>query len=303
MGIKSTFELFKTTGKNWLELDPWRQGALMAYYAIFSIPGLLMVVMWVAGSLFGEDAVQGEISAQASNFMGEKAAKGIEQMLANQNFNDSSLMMKIVGIASLVFGATTLFFQLQKSLNYVWDVEADPENNLRKLLFDRATSLGLILVIAFLLLITLVVTAALSLLGNWIESQFGDWLLIVVQIGNFIISLLLVSLLFAAIFKVLPDVDIHWKSVWVGSVVTALLFTIGKTLLGYYFSIANPGDSFGAAGTIVLIMLWVNYSCLILFYGAEFTQVYSQRKGIRIKPSSHARWRPRHRIQQNKDSD
>lgn len=290
--MKAFWNILKTTSRNWLNADPWRQAALMAYYAIFSIPGLLMIVIWAAGSLFGEEAVQGEISKQAANFMGSKAAEGIQQLLSNQSLSESNLFMKILGIGSLVFGATTLFFQLQKSLNYIWDVEQDPENSIKKLLVDRVSSLGLILVIAFLLLITLVLTAVLNMISDYISQNFGDWMFLLIQIGNFLIPLGVITLLFAAIFKVLPDVDIHWHSVWVGAFVTALLFTVGKTLLGYYFSVAQPGDSFGAAGTIILIMLWVNYSCLILFFGAEFTQTYSREKGIRITPSEHARWRP-----------
>ena len=286
--------MLKATAKNWNDSDPFRQSAIIAYYAIFSIPGLLMIVIWVAGTLFGAEAIRGEISQQATEYMGADAAKGVEDLLASVELDQSSLIMRIIGTATLLFGATTLFFQLQKSLNYIWDVEANPNNGIKKLIVDRASSLGLILVVAFLLLITLVISALVSILGNWIDANFGDVLLYAVQGLNFLLSLGVVSLLFAVMFKFLPDVEISWNSVWVGSVVTAVLFTIGKTLLGFYFAHADPSSSFGAAGTIILVMIWVNYTCLILFFGAEFTQVHARKYNHKIKPSKHAKWRAEH---------
>ncbi|WP_223252716.1 YihY/virulence factor BrkB family protein [Owenweeksia hongkongensis] len=293
--------MLKATAKSWNDSDPFRQSAIIAYYAIFSIPGLLMIVIWVAGSLFGPEAIRGEISAQVSQFMGPEAATGIEDLLANVELNDSNFVMKTIGVLTLIFGATTLFFQLQKSLNYIWDVESSPENGIKKLILDRASSLGLILVIAFLLLITLVLSAIISILGNWIDNNFGDVLLYAVQLLNFVLSLGVVSLLFAVMFKFLPDVEISWKSVWVGSIVTAVLFSIGKTLLGLYFAHADPSSSFGAAGTIILVMIWVNYTCLILFFGAEFTQVHARKYNHKIRPSKHAKWRAEHILKNMED--
>lgn len=301
INLKSIWEMLKATGKSWNDSDPFRQSAIIAYYAIFSIPGLLMIVIWVAGTLFGADAIRGEISAQASQFMGAEAAKGVEDLLASAELDQSSFLMKTVGVLTLIFGATTLFFQLQKSLNYIWDVESSPENGIKKLVLDRASSLGLILVIAFLLLITLVLSAVISFLGNWIDNNFGDTLLYAVQVLNFLLSLGIVSLLFAVMFKFLPDVDISWKSVWVGSIVTAVLFSIGKTLLGFYFAHADPSSSFGAAGTIILVMIWVNYTCLILFFGAEFTQVHARKYNHKIRPSKHAKWRAEHILKNMED--
>ncbi len=288
------------TAKEWNADDPWRQSAIIAYYAIFSIPGLLMIVMWIAGSIFGEEAVQGEVSAQMNDFMGPEGAEGIEAILANQDMGQSTVFMKVIGIATLIFGATTLFFQLQKSLNYIWDVEAAPKNNFTKLLFDRASSLGLIMVIAFLLLITLVLSALISIVAYWIENNFGPNLLYVIQFLNFLVGLGIVTLLFGIMYKVLPDVEISWRSVWIGALVTAVLFSIGKTLLGLYFGFADPASGFGAAGTVILVMLWVNYTCLILFFGAKFTQVHARKYHHKIQPSSHARWRAEYRLKNQK---
>lgn len=295
--LSDIWSMIKTTAKNWNAADPFRESAVISYYAIFSIPGLLMIVIWVAGAFFGTEAIQGEVSTQVSQLLGRETGAEVEELLKNVALKDSSLGMKIIGIASLVFGSTTLFFQLQKSLNYIWEVEGDPQNNWTKLVRDRVSSLGLVLVIAFLLLITLVLSAVFSLLSNWLEGRFGEGFLVVIGILNFLISLGLVTVLFAIMYKVLPDVDIQWKSVWVGALVTALLFTVGKTLLGWYFAYADPSSSYGAAGTVILIMLWVNYTCQILFFGAEFTQVYAKRYGHSIQPSEHARWNAEVRLQ------
>lgn len=290
--------MLMTTAKQWYAANPFRQSALIAYYAIFSIPGLLMMITWLAGYIFGEAAIQNEITAQIGEIMGAEAAGAIENIMINARLDDSGLLMRIVGAATLIFGATTLFFNLQQSLNYIWDVKAAPKNGFKKLLIDRATGLGLILIIAFLLLITLVITAVLSVIANWIEQNFGQHLLRMVELMNFLVSLGIVTLLFAVMFKFLPDVEISWKSVWVGAIVTALLFTIGKTLLGLYFGFADPTSSYGVAGAVILIMIWVNYSCLILFFGAEFTQVYARRYHHNIVPSKHATWMA-HRILQD----
>ncbi len=282
--------LLTDTTKRWLGAEPFRQSALISYYAIFSIPGLIIIIIWAAGVFFGEEAVKGEITQQIGEAMGQEAAKGLENLVYNAYITTSSWVMKIIGIGALIFGATTLFFQLQKSLNYLWDVEPDPENNLKKFLLDRVSSLGLILVVAFLLLISLVLSSVLAILSDWITGNFGDSAYFLMEGFDFLLSFIVISLLFALMFKFLPDVEIQWKSVWVGAFATALLFTIGKTLLGIYFGMADPTSGFGAAGTVILIMIWVNYTSLILFFGAEFTYEYAHFYGHPIEPSPHAKW-------------
>src|SRR5690606_14972323 len=162
--------------------------------------------------------------------------------------------------------------------------------NLKKLLVDRASSLGLILVIAFLLLISLVLSSVIASISNFITRNFGEGMYVVIEGVNLLLGVGIVTLLFAMMFKFLPDVEIKWRSVWIGALVTSILFAIGRLLLGLYFGIADPGSSFGTAGTVILIMLWVNYTCLILFFGAEFTKVFAQNYGHPIKPSKHAKW-------------
>lgn len=278
------------TAKRWMGAEPFRQSATISYYAIFSIPGLLIIVIWAAGIFFGQEAVQGEISNQIGTMMGEETAESVEDLISNAYISSTGWVMKAIGIIALVFGATTLFFQLQKSLNFLWDVEPDPENNLKKMIIDRASSFGLILVIAFLLLVSLVLSSILSILSNWIAGNFGEEIYYLTEILDFLLSFGIITLLFAIMYKFLPDVEIGWKSVWVGAMVTAFLFTLGKTLLGFYFGMADPTSGFGAAGTIILVMVWVNYTCLILFFGAEFTHVFAKNYGHQIQPSEHAKW-------------
>ena len=284
------WETLKETFKEWNDSDATRASASLAYYAIFSIPGLLIIIIWIAGNFFGEEAIRGEIAHQFGSMMGADVAKSIEELIASALIDKENIFMKIVGVFSLIFGATTIFFQLQKALNDLWDVQPAPKKAFVKFLLDRANSLGMILVIGFLLMITMVLSSAISLLNNFITFRLGLETYILMEIVNYVIGFILVVLVFAFMFKVLPDVEISWKSVWIGAILTAVLFTIGKMLLSLYFGALKPTSAFGKAGTIILIMMWINYSCMLIFFGAEFTKVYSIKKGYKIVPSRHAKW-------------
>jgi membrane protein len=288
LSIKNIFSLFKETYQEWNAKEPFELSAVIAYYAIFSLPGLLIIVIGIAGFFFGEQAVKGEVANQISKMLGKEAANGIQEMIVNSYKSNSSLMATIIGVATLLFGATGVFFQLQKSLNKLWNVKADPKAGIKKLILDRATSFGIILALGFLLLVSLVLTTILSVLSNWISHVFPEFMLVLFIVLNFIVSFGFITVLFALIFKVLPDVKIRWKPVWIGSIVTAVLFEIGRFALEIYFAKANPGSTYGAAGSVILILLWVSYSCMMLFFGAEFTQVYARRSGDRIEPSENA---------------
>ncbi|MFA7447099.1 MAG: YihY/virulence factor BrkB family protein [Weeksellaceae bacterium] len=283
-------DTFKETFKQWNASPATKDSASLAYYAIFSIPGLLIIIIWIAGLFFGQEAIQGEITTQVGGLMGQDAAKSLEELIRSSLIDKENIFMKIVGVFSLVFGATTIFFHLQKSLNDMWDVEAAPKKAILKFLLDRANSLGMILIIGFLLMITMVLSSAISLLNNFISIRLGLETYIMMEIINYVVGFFVVVLVFAFMFKVLPDVEISWKSVWSGAIVTAILFTMGKFLLSLYFGEFKPTSAFGKAGTIILIMMWINYSCMLIFFGAEFTQVYSRKKGFSIKPSKHAKW-------------
>ncbi|KMQ62576.1 ribonuclease BN [Chryseobacterium sp. BLS98] len=288
--IKFFWEVLKDTFAEWNNSSASKDSASLAYYAIFSIPGLLIIIIWIAGNFFGEEAIRGEISNQISGLMGKDVAKSIEGMIAGALIDKQNIFMKIVGIGSLVFGSTTLFFQLQHTLNTLWDVEAAPKKAFVKFLLDRANSLGMILILGFLLMITMILSSMISLFNNWITNYFGLETYMMVEFVNFAIGFGLVMLLFALMFKVLPDIRISWKPVWKGALLTTILFTLGKFLLSLYFGNFKPTSTFGAAGTVILIMMWINYSCMLIFFGAVFTKVYNYKKGYKVVLSKHAKW-------------
>lgn len=288
--IKRGWKILKKTFEDWNNSSASKDSAGMAYYAIFSLPGLLIIVIWISGLFFGDEAVRGEITDQASGIAGKDIADSLQSMVLSAVWDHQNIWMKILGICTLIFGATTLFFHMQRSLNLLWEVEAEPKKAFQKYIIDRANSLGMILIIAFFLLISLILSSVLGLANNWITRNFGLETFIFAQVLNVVISFLVVIVLFASMFKILPDVEIEWRSVWIGALVTAVLFSIGKFLLGYYFELSKPTSIFGAAGTIILLMMWINYTCQIVFFGAEFTKVYAREMGHSIKLSSHAKW-------------
>ena len=292
MKLKSLWEILKTTFKDWSARDLVSEAAALAYFSIFSLPGLLILVIWFAGIFFGEEAVRGEITKVIGGMMGKDTGKSVEEMIVSGMVDKKNIFMKAVGVLTLIFGATTIFFQLQKSLNKLWDVVASPKKAWQKYILDRASSLGMILIIGFLLLITLMLSSFIGLAGDFFSHRFGLETVVLMQIINTLVSFAVATGLFAAMFKILPDVELEWRSVWIGAAVTAVLFTIGKYLLTYYFDTFKPTSSFGAAGTVILLMLWINYTCQIMFFGAEFTKVYAKALGHKMRPSKHAKWAP-----------
>lgn len=286
--IKELAAITKKTAGAWNAADPFRQSAIIAYYAIFSIPPLLVIIIAAAGLAFGKEAVQGEVSRQISSAIGSDTAKQIEEMIANASAKESSIWAAIISVVTLIFGATGVFTQLQTSLNQVWEVKVVAKKKWLKTVKDRLFSFGLILSIGFLMLISLLLTTLLAAFSEWIKAHLPEFMLFVFQLVNFLISFITISVLFGLMFKILPDARIRWKDVGIGAMVTALLFIIGKFALGIYFGKASPGSTYGAAGSIVLIMLWVSYSCMIVFFGAEFTKQYATHFGREIVPAKDA---------------
>ena len=289
VSLKDIPSLVKESFKEWMDDEPFDLSAIVAYYSIFSLPALLIIIITIAGAAFGQEAVQGKIAEQIGSMMGKEAGTAIQTMIAEASKKQNSTIATIIGIATLLFGATGVFSALQKSLNKIWEVKPDPKKGgIKKLILDRSASFGLIIVIGFLLLISLVLTSLLAILSEWIQSKLPDFLLYIFYVLNFAVTFGIIMLVFAMIYKILPDAKIKWKSVWIGASVTAFLFVLGKFALGFYFSKADPGSAYGAAGSVILILLWVSYSCLILFFGAEFTQVYARKFIHDIEPSDHA---------------
>ncbi|MDX1363446.1 YihY/virulence factor BrkB family protein [Arenibacter latericius] len=287
--LKDIPSLIKDTYNAWMANDPWRLSAVIAYYAVLSLPALLVIIINVVGSIWGVEIVQGQLTEEFSVALGSEAASSIESIISETQNKNKNLISTLIGIGTLLFGATGVFYQLKISLNQIWKVEPDPDAKIWKLITDRARSFAFILVIGFLLLISFILTAAISVLNGYIKQMFPDLVIYIAYILDMTISIGVISVLFALMFKYLPDAYIRWKTVWKGAILTSVLFVIGKTLLGLYFAEAEPGSTYGAAGTIVLILLWVSYSCLILFFGAQFTYIYAQRYGQGIKPSSIAK--------------
>lgn len=286
--IVKTFKILKEAGIRWNKDDAFELSASIAYYAIFSIPALLVIVITVLGWFFGPDAIQGKVASELQSVVGPEAAQTVQDAIVNSSKIGGKWYAIIISIATLLFGATGVFFQLQKSLNKVWNLEPRPKRALVKMLVDRATSLGVILIIGFLLLISLVLTSLLSALSDWMMGFLPEFMTVVFFILDFALSFAVITVLFAMIYKILPDAEIKWRTVWTGAAVTTLLFLIGKFLISQYFGFADPSSTYGAAGSVVLLLLWINYSCLIVIYGAEFTEVYSRHYGEGIRPSSHA---------------
>lgn len=290
--LKTVWQILKDTYKDWSARDLGTEAASLAYNAIFSIPGLLIIIIWITGIFFGEEAVRGEITKVIGGLMGKDVGKSLEEMVVSGMVDKKNVAMKAVGVITLIFGATSLFFQFQKSLNKLWDVVAAPKKAWEKYLLDRANSLGMIVVIAFLLLVTLLLSSFIGLANDWVIRQFGVETLILVNLINIVVGFVVTLILFAAMFKILPDVQLQWKSVWIGAGVTSLLFTLGKYILTFYFDRFNPSSAFGTAGTVILLLLWINYTCQIIFFGAEFTKIYARTMGHRLLPAKHAKWNP-----------
>ena len=286
--LRDLGKLFKSTFKSWNDKDPFRQSAVIAYYAIFSIPGLLVLIIAITGYFFGKDAVNENIINQISSTMGADTAASIKEMLLKASTSKSSVIGSIISIGVLLVGAMGVFVELQKSLNDIWHVKSVKQNGIWLLVKARLFSFGLIVAIAFLLLISLVVSTGLTALSDIIKTYTSDFTVVIFNIINFLFSLAVISLLFALMYKILPDAKIEWKHVWVGSLITGLLFTIGKTALAFYFGTADPASVYGAAGSVILMLLWVSYSSMIVFFGAEFTAAYARRYSGKVAPMEHA---------------
>jgi membrane protein len=288
--IKEFGKLFRETFNQWNEREPFNNSIIIAYYTIFSLPGLLVIIINIAGYFFERESVTQNITAQIQNIVGGDSAKDIEQIVSKtQGEGDKAVSLaSILSIATLLFGATGVFYQLQQILNKMWEVKPKPKQMILKLIKDRVFSFGLILVVGFLLLVSLVLSTALTAVSDWVASHVSEGLNVVFKSLDVVLSLSIITLLFAAIYKFLPDARIKWRDVWIGALTTAVLFTIAKFLLGVYFGNSDPGSAYGAAGTIILIMLWVSYAGLILLFGAEFTQVYANHHGRKILPTEGA---------------
>jgi membrane protein len=280
--------LIQNTFIGWNDHEASTQSAALAFYTIFSLAPLLVVAISLAGMVFGPAAVRGEILEQFQDWMGRDAASLVQEILSSAARPQVNRLAGLVGIATLLFGASGVFVQLQQSLNRIWEVAPKPGAALTSLLRKRVLSFALVLGIGFLLLVSLLISAAISALGDFLWRRFQ---LPVTQlhVTNILASFLVVTLLFALIYRLLPDVRLAWRDVFLGALVTSALFGAGKSLIGYYLGHTGAASAYGAAGSLVLLTSWIYYSALIFLLGAEFTHVYSQdRRGARPAPEAGA---------------
>jgi membrane protein len=284
---KNLFAVLKETASEFGEDKAPRLSAALAYYTVFSLAPLLVITIAIAGLVFGAQAAQDALDEQIRGLVGQEGADLIQTMVENARQPREGIKATVIGVVTLLFGALGAFGQLQDALNTIWEVAPKPGRGLIGILKDRLAPAGLVLGVGFLLLVSLVLSAGLAAAsGLW--SGYLENLAVLGQVVNFLVSFLVITLLFAMIFKFLPDAKIAWRDVWIGAALTSLLFTIGKTLIGLYLGSGSVASAYGAAGSLIILLLWVYYSAMILFFGAEFTQVYANRFGSKVQPAENA---------------
>ncbi|WP_299701068.1 YihY/virulence factor BrkB family protein [uncultured Pontibacter sp.] len=286
--LKTTWELTKQTFKKFMDDNPLDYAAIIGFYTIFSLPAVLIIVIRIAGIFFGQDAVRGEVVEQVGGIVGRNSAAQIQSIIENASQSEASTIGTVIGVVVMMFSATTVFVALQDSINAIWGVKAKAEKGLMKLVVGRLLSLALVVSFGFLLLVSLSIDVLLGLVYAYLREQLSGIAIYLVTIGNILVSIVIASVIFAAIYRVLPDAKIRWANVWMGAVVTAILFTLGKFILNIYFQHDPLADTYGAAGSLVLILVWVYYTSIIFLLGAEFTQVYSEEHDRGIRPSDTA---------------
>lgn len=280
--------LLWTSARKWNNDDVWQLSAAVAYYAILSLPGLLVIMINIISTVWDDDIASGRLTNGLTSMIGYDAASDLNSILQAARIDNDSIIANVIGVATLVFAATGVFYQLQLALNKIWKLKINPKTPWYKIITDRVKSFGFILVLGFLIMISFVLSAVIAILQDYIQVHIANYLGRVALIINFIISLGIISFLFGLMFRYLPDARLKWKMVWPGALLTGILFETGKFLLEIYFSQSSPASAYGAAGLIIILLLWVSYSCLILFYGAEFILVYVERYGNGIAPNSKA---------------
>lgn len=284
--MKKILSILKQSASEFSKDRAMELGAALSFYAVISLAPLVTVVLGIAGMVMGDEAARGGLVHQIEGMVGKKGAEAIQGILGSQTEEQSGIMALVSGVVLLI-GASAVFVQLQSALNVIWNVQQKPSLGILYTIKLRLLSMGLVVSIGFLLLVSLVVSTGLAALGNFL-SGLAPGMEVLWLVVNFVVALAVVTALFAALFKVLPDAEISWHDVWIGAFVTALLFTIGKFGIGLYLGNSSTASAYGAAGSMIILLLWIYYSSLILFFGAEFTQVYARTLGSRIVPSDHA---------------
>jgi membrane protein len=292
MSIKTIWSSIKSAFGAFFEHNVLKLSAALAYYTIFSLPGLIIIVLWVSDIFYGTEAVEGKFYGQIASLVGSDAAVQIQETIRNAALSSESSFATVIGLTTLIIGATSVFGEIQDSINLIWRLKARPKKGKGwlKLIINRLLSFSIVISLGFLLLVSLVLNGVMDALIDRLTRIFPETQVILVYVVNLVITFIMTSLLFGLIFKVLPDARIEWKHVRAGAFATALLFMGGKFLISYYLGHSKMSSAYGAAGSIIVILLWVYFSAIILYFGAAYTRAYAICSGSHIYPSNYAVW-------------
>jgi len=288
--FKTTWQILKQTFSDFSELKVVRMSAALAYYTVFSIAPMLIVIITLCDIFYGRAAIEGSIYEQIKSFVGNDAALEIQQLIKNATISNDITWASAIGVIALIFAATSVFAEIQDSINHIWRLKARPRKGWLKVILNRLLSFSMVVTLGFILLVSLVINAVMDALVGRLVEIFPQIAIYAAYSINLFLTFITTSFLFGIIFKVLPDAKIRWKDVRVGSFTTAILFMLGKFVIGYYLGKSTVSSSYGAAGSLIIILLWVYYSAIILYFGATFTRVYAQHTGSHIYPSDYAVW-------------
>ncbi len=288
--FKNAWHILKQTFKDFSDLKVVRLSAALAYYTIFSIAPMLIVIITLCDIFFGRQAIEGRIYAQIKSFVGSDAALEIQQLIKNATISKDITWASVIGVVALIFAATSIFAEIQDSINYIWRLKAKPRKGWLKIILNRLLSFSMVVTLGFILMVSLVLNAVMDALVGRLVEIFPQIAVYAAYGINLLLTFATTSFLFGIIFKVLPDAKIKWNDVRVGAITTAGLFMLGKFAIGYYLGKSTISSSYGAAGSLIIILLWVYYSAIILYFGATFTRVYAQFTNSHIYPSEYAVW-------------
>lgn len=288
INIKGLWEVFKNSCKGFSDDKVLKLSASLAYTTVFSLAPLLIVILFICGKIFGREAIEGSIYSQIESFVGPKSALQLQEIVKNASVSGKSSIAAVIGVITLLIGATSLFAEIQDSINTIWGLKTKPGKSVIQFIKARIASFGIIGSLGFLLLVSLGITALIEALGKHLIQRFPDVTVVVFYIINLVITFIVTTSLFAVIFKVLPDAKIQLRDVWAGAIATTLLFMLGKFGISFYISKSSIGTTYGAAGSLVVLLVWIYYSSVILYFGAEFTKSYAIKFGSPIHPNSYA---------------
>jgi membrane protein len=300
--LKGIWEVLMDSFNGFLNNKVLKLSGALAYFTVFSLGPMLIVAIFFADIFYGRDAIEGNIYLQTKSFIGPAAAIQIQEVIKNASLSGKTNFTAIVGFITLLVGATSVFSEIQDSVNMIWNLKAKPKKGWLKILVNRVLSFSVVVGLGFLLLVSLIITALVEAMSNHLYHVFPHITVAIVYVVNLLLTLIVTTLLFSVIFKVLPDAKIKWKDVLVGSITTAILFMLGKFGITFYIGSSNIGSTYGTAGSLIVILIWIYYSAIILYFGAEFTKAYAAHYGSRIEPNQYAVWIKQIEVEEGKGS-